>query len=132
MDLQAALAHASEYHVANVVGLQLHGRSIEVFRPRFSEDNGKCQIEHREGLLFQEPGGADMLDDRDLTEDAAALDFFVAPVTDAELDAIVAQSGEKILHRLLDGAPNPEQCESPKEKAAFTSWCISTLAHRNG
>ena len=147
MDLQAALAHASEHNVANVVGLQLHGRSIEVYRPRFCKDEGTYQLEYREGLLFQEQElqeqelqepvfqgsvGSDVLDGEHIPEEAAELDYFVAPISEDELDTIFNQRGEVILHRLLEGAPSPEGCESPREKAAFTSWCIATLAARNG
>ncbi len=132
MDLQAALAHASENRAANVVGLQIHGRSIEVYRPRFCRDKGRCEVEYREGLLFQEQTDRDLYESESLPEDASDIDYFVAPLSDAEMDAIIDQNGEMILHRLLEGAPDPVGCDTPRDKAAFTSWCISTLAQRNG
>ncbi|MCW8883786.1 MAG: hypothetical protein OQK12_00865 [Motiliproteus sp.] len=132
MDLQAALAHASEYRAANVVGLQLHGRTIEVYRPRFSRDKGVCEVEYREGMLFHGQSECEMLERESLPEDATEIDYFVAPLSDSELDAVIDQNGEMILHRLLEGAPNPEDCDTPRDKAAFTSWCISALAQRNG
>ncbi|OMH25865.1 hypothetical protein [Motiliproteus sp. MSK22-1] len=132
MDLQAALTLASQHNAANVIGLQLHGRSIEVYRPRYSEGGKRCQVEYREGMLFQDPVGCDLLEKDSLPEDASQLDYFVAPLSDDELDAIIDQRGEVILHRLLEGAPNPEGCDSPRQKAAFTSWCIAALAQRNG
>ena len=132
MDLQAALTLASQNHTTNVIGLQLHGRSIEVYRPRYSEGAKRCQVEYREGMLFQDPVGRDLLDKDSLPENASELDYFVAPMSDEELDVIIDQRGEVILHRLLEGAPNPENCQSPREKASFTSWCIATLAQRNG
>ena len=132
MDLQAALAHASENRASNVVGLQLHGRTIEVYRPRFSRDKGECEIEYREGMLFHGQSECETLGSEALPDDAADIDYFVAPLSDAELDAVFDQTGEMILHRLLEGAPNPEGCDTPRDKAAFTSWCISALAQRNG
>jgi hypothetical protein len=47
------------------------------------------------------------------------------------LDAVFNCSGEEIVHQLLKGAPDPVGCESPRDKAAFTSWCITTLAEQN-
>ncbi len=132
MDLLAALAHTRENHAANVVGLLIHGRTIEVFRPRYSEAQGRCQVEYREGLLFQRLTETELYDSSDcLPDDAAEADYFVAPLSDAELDSVFQQRGEVILHRLLDGAPDPAACDTPRDKAAFTSWCISTLAQRN-
>ncbi len=132
MDLQAALAHASNNLAANVVGLQIHGRTIEVYRPRFRTDTGKCLVEYREGQLFHDQTDHDTFESECLPEDAAEIDYFVAPLSDTELDSVIDQNGEVILHRLLEGAPDPHGCDSPREKAAFTSWCISRLAQQSG
>ncbi|MEH6651180.1 MAG: hypothetical protein V7707_14230 [Motiliproteus sp.] len=132
MDLQSALAHATQTHESNVVGLQIHGRKIEVFRPRFCQQDGQCKVEHSEAILFQHGYEQGVLERDQLMGDAMELDYFVAPLSDDELDSAFDQQGENLLHRLLDGAPDPQRCINARDKAMFTSWCISTLAERNG
>lgn len=132
MDYQTALAHARKSRAANIVGLQLHGRTIEVFRPRYCQQDDKCRIEYREGALFQDYTGHESYDGDAAPQEAMEADYFVAPCSDEELDAVIEAQGEEILHRLLEGAPDPRDCINPRDKAAFTSWCISTLAARNG
>ncbi|MEH6470744.1 MAG: hypothetical protein V7752_05780 [Halopseudomonas sp.] len=132
MDFQAALAHATESKAATVVGLQMHGRTIEVYRPRFFHREGQCKVEYREAMLFQHGYEQGVLNHDQLPGEAFDLDYFVAPLSEDELDSIFDQEGEVLLHRLLDGSPDPQQCINARDKAAFTSWCISTLAQRNG
>lgn len=132
MDFQAAVAHATESNAATVVGLQMHGRTIEVYRPRFSHREGRCNVEYREGLLFQNGYEAGVLNHDQLPGEALNLNYFVAPFSEDELDAVLSKEGETLLHRLLDGSPDPQRCINARDKAAFTSWCISTLAERNG
>lgn len=132
MDLHAALQHAQEQQAATVVGLQIHGRTIEIYRPRFSNVEGQCRVEYHEGQLFQNGYEQSTFNRDQIPGDALDLDYFVAPVSEEELDSIFGQQGEVVVHRLLEGAPDPQKCCSPRDKAAFTSWCISTLAERNG
>lgn len=132
MDYQSALAHATESKAATVVGLQMHGRTIEVYRPRFSPAEGCCKVEYREGMLFQSGYEQGVLDPDQLPGEALELDYFVTPLSEDELDSVLRKEGETLLHRLLAGSPDPERCINARDKAAFTSWCISTLAERNG
>ncbi|WP_207062899.1 hypothetical protein [Motiliproteus sp. SC1-56] len=132
MDLETALAHARQSRAANIVGIQLHGRNVEVFRPRYCQQAETWRIEYREGALFQNVGAREEFDRDQAPQDAAEVDYFVAPLSEEEMDAVIEAQGEIILHRLLEGAPDPAQCRNPRDKAAFTSWCISTLAERNG
>ena len=132
MDFQAALAHATENNTATVVGLQMHGRTVEVYRPRFSAAEGRCQVEYCEGLLFQSGFEQGVLNHDQLPGEALGLDYFVTPLSETELDAVLSKEGETLLHRLLTGSPDPQRCINARDKAAFTSWCIATLAERNG
>lgn len=132
MDLQSALAQATQSNVANVIGLTIHGRTIEVYRPRFCQQAGQCKVEYRESMLFQHGYALDTLKRDQLPDDALELEYFETRMSDAELDTVFGQQGEKMLHRLLEGAPDPQRCLSARDKAQFTSWCISTLAERNG
>jgi len=131
MDYKAALA-LSQTGPANVVGLQICGRNVEVYRPRLCKKDGKLKVEYREGALFQQQRDRALFDREQLPLDARQIRYFVAPMSDAELDQVIDGQPEMMLHRLLDGSPDPQRCTSPKDKAAFTSWCISTLANRNG
>ncbi|WP_210397822.1 hypothetical protein [Motiliproteus sediminis] len=131
MDYKAALAH-SRQGSANVVGLQICGRTVELYRPRFCRTAGKLQIEYREGALFQQQQEQALFEREHMPADAQRIRYFVAPMSDAELDQVIEGQPEMMLHRLLEGAPDPSRCASPRDKAAFTSWCISTLAERNG
>lgn len=131
MDYKAALA-LSQTGPANVVGLQICGRTVEVYRPRFCEKDGTLKVEYREGALFQQQQDRALFERDQLPVDARQLRYFVAPMSDTELDQVIDGQPEIMLHRLLAGAPDPQRCNSPRDKAAFTSWCISTLAARNG
>ena len=131
MDFQSALARTSKTKSANLVGLQIHGRTVEVYRPRFCQEEGRCKVEYREAMLFQHGFEQDVYNHEQLPGEALALSYFEAPLSEDELDSMFDQCGENLLHRLLDGAPDPQRCQSPRDKAAFTSWCISTLAERN-
>ncbi|MFT6916431.1 MAG: hypothetical protein ACJAWL_002766 [Motiliproteus sp.] len=132
MDYQAALAHATESNAATVVGLQMHGRSFEVYRPRFFSAEGCCKVEHREGMLFQSGYEQDILRPDQLPGEALSLDYFETPLSENELDSVLSKEGETLLHCLLAGSPDPGRCINARDKAAFTSWCISALARRNG
>ncbi len=132
MDLQSALAHAAQTNATTVIGLQIHGRTIEVYRPRFDRQQGQCKVEYRETMLFQHGYEQGLLNHDQLPGDALELDYFETPMSDDELDSVFGQQGETLLHRLLDGAPDPQQCLNARDKARFTSWCISALAERNG
>ncbi|MEH6823704.1 MAG: hypothetical protein V7629_07355 [Motiliproteus sp.] len=132
MDFQAAVAHATDSKAATVIGLQIHGRTIEVYRPRFSPQEGRCQVEYREGMLFQSGYEQDLLYQDQLPGEALSLDYFVAPLSEDELDSVLSEEGEMMLHHLLAGSPDPQRCINARDKAAFTSWCITTLAARNG
>tara|TARA_R110002167_G_scaffold98718_3_gene259363 strand:- start:16504 stop:16902 length:399 start_codon:yes stop_codon:yes gene_type:complete len=132
MDFQAALEFATERNAATVIGLQIHGRSIEVYRPRFSHHEGRCNVEYREGLLFQNGYEQSVLKQNQLSGEALSLNYFVAPLSEDELDSALNEEGETLLYRLLDGSPDPQRCINARDKAAFTSWCISALAQRNG
>lgn len=130
MDYKAALA-LSQKGSANVVGLQICGRTVEVYRPRFCKADGKTQMEYREGALFHRQQERAMFSREHLPDDARRIRYFVAPMSDTELDQVIEDQPEVMLHRLLDGSPDPKSCTSPRDKAAFTSWCISTLAKHN-
>jgi hypothetical protein len=132
MDYQQALAHAQQTQAANVVGLQIHGRTVEVFRPRFCHQAGALKVEYRESMLFQHGYEQAVLESEQLPVEALDLDYFVAPLSEEELDSVFAEQSEVLLHRLLDGSPDPLRCINPRDKALFTSWCISELAARNG
>lgn len=132
MNLQSALAHATQTNVANVIGLKIHGRTIEVFRPRFCKQAGQCKVEYREAMLFQHGYEQGVLERDQLPGDALALEYIESPLSDDELDSVIGQQSEAMLHSLLDGAPDPQQCLNARDKAQFTSWCISALAERNG
>ena len=106
MDFQAALEFATERNAATVIGLQIHGRSIG----------------YEQSVLKQ----------NQLSGEALSLNYFVAPLSEDELDSALNEEGEALLHRLLDGSPDPQRCINARDKAAFTSWCISALAQRNG
>ena len=132
MDYQAALAHATESKAATVVGLQIHGRTLEVYRPRFSSLEGCCKVEYREGMLFKSGYEQGVLNHDQLPGEALELNYFETPLSEDELDSVLCKEGETLLHCLLTGSPDPQRCINARDKAAFTSWCISTLAERNG
>ncbi len=132
MDFQAALTRATESKAATVIGLQMHGRTLDVYRPRFSAVEGCCKVEHCEGLLFKSGFEQGVLNHDQLPGEALGLDYFETPLSEDELDAVLSKEGETLLHRLLTGSPDPQRCINARDKAAFTSWCIATLAKRNG
>lgn len=132
MDYRQALARAHQTQAANIVGLQIHGRSVEVYRPRYCRQDGELKVEYREAMLFQHGYEQSTLGSDQLPVDAQDLDFFVTPLSEEELDSAFSEQGEVLLHRLLEGAPDPKVCHNPRDKAYFTSWCISELANRNG
>lgn len=130
MDLKTAMAR-SRKGSANLVGLQLCGPSLEVFRPRLCGQSGQVRVERRTGALFDSGSQREMLSDQSLPPEARDCRYFEAPLSDEEFDRLIEQGPETMLHRLLKGAPDPQSCQSPRDKAAFTSWCIATLAHHN-
>ncbi len=131
MDLKAALAHTKQHKASNVVGLQIYGRTIELFRPRYFDGEDCCRIEYREGALFHDYSDKAVFDTDNLPADGRDAKYFVAPLEDAELDSLIESRSEVMLHRLLDGAPDPSSCINPRDKAVFTTWCISALAAKN-
>jgi len=79
MDYKAALA-LSQTGPANVVGLQICGRTVEVYRPRFCKAAGKLTVEYCEGALFQQQRDRVLLDRDQLPHEARQIRYFVAPM----------------------------------------------------
>ena len=97
MDLQSALAHATQTHAANVVGLQIHGRTIEVYRPRFDRLQGQCKVEYREAMLFQHSCDRGMLDHDQLPGDALELNYFEMLMSDEGTEDAITGKGAALV-----------------------------------
>ncbi len=128
MDLHTAMARAKEGDASPIIGLRIYGRQLEIYRPHYDPARDQYRVQYREDELFC---GSREQGDCDPQQAPLDLRYFEAPMSSSELDDVLNQQGEVVLHRLLQGAPDPRRCNTPRDKAAFTSWCISALADRS-